>query len=163
MIARWALTYRAQTFGAYLSEYPHPAPTYFGNGECFLWRASLLSSAPRPRLKNDGTTSIFQAIDQVPKLSNDNRTTSPMSRTSTNSLVVRFKAFPYSGINEYFINCESRFLSIGAGDSHYGLWLDDALQRGNSSTSQTFGNEPLSEVGDKFDILGVELWVVGIS
>lgn len=75
---------------------------------------------------------------------------------------IRFKAFPYSGINDYFINSESRFLSIGAGDSRYGLWLDDALERGHSSTSQTFGNEPLSDTGVKFDILGVELWAVGI-
>ncbi|KAG9501411.1 oxidation resistance protein 1 [Fusarium musae] len=30
-------------FGAYLSEYPHPAHSYFGNGECFLWRASTIT------------------------------------------------------------------------------------------------------------------------
>ncbi|KAA8566216.1 hypothetical protein EYC84_008817 [Monilinia fructicola] len=31
-------------FGAYLTEAPHPAPHYFGTGECFLWRATVLSS-----------------------------------------------------------------------------------------------------------------------
>ncbi|KAH6844883.1 TLD-domain-containing protein [Chaetomium sp. MPI-CAGE-AT-0009] len=97
-------------FGAYLSDYPHPAPKYFGTGECFLWRAS---------------------------------------------------AFPYSGINEYYMLCEAHFLSLGAGDGKYGLWLDDSLERGVSSTSQTFGNEPLSDEGEKFGVLGIEVWVIG--
>lgn len=30
-------------FGAYLSDPPHPAPHYYGNGECFLWRASMMN------------------------------------------------------------------------------------------------------------------------
>lgn len=74
---------------------------------------------------------------------------------------IRFKAFPYSGVNDYYINCETGFLSMGAGDGHYGLWLDDSLGRGRSGRSQTFGNEPLSDEGEKFGILGVELWVLG--
>jgi hypothetical protein len=32
-----------------------------------------------------------------------------------------------------------------------------------SSTSQTFGNEPLSDEGEKFGVLGVEVWVIGAS
>jgi hypothetical protein len=57
--------------------------------------------------------------------------------------------------------CEAHFLSVGAGDGKYGLWLDDGLERGISSTCQTFGNERLSDEGEKFGVLGVELWVVG--
>ncbi|KAK4228158.1 putative oxidation resistance protein 1 [Podospora fimiseda] len=107
-------------FGAYLSDLPHPAPNYFGTGECFLWKASTVG---------DG---------------------------------IRFKAFPYSGVNEYYILCESHFLSVGAGENgKFGLWLDDGLERGLSSMSQTFGNEPLSEEGEKFGVSGVELWVIG--
>lgn len=52
---------------------------------------------------------------------------------------------------------------MGAGDGQYGLWLDDSLYRGRSGRSQTFGNEPLSDEGEKFGILGVELWVLGAS
>ena len=74
---------------------------------------------------------------------------------------IRFKAFPYSGVNEYYMQCEAHFLSLGAGDGKYGLWLDDGLARGVSSTSQTFGNEPLSDEGEKFGVLGVEVWVIG--
>lgn len=57
--------------------------------------------------------------------------------------------------------CETHFLSVGGGDGRYGLWLDDSLDRGHSSTCMTFGNEPLSDEGEKFGILGVEIWVIG--
>lgn len=46
-------------------------------------------------------------------------------------------------------------------DGHYGLWVDSGLEKGVSAPSQTFGNEPLSDEGIKFDILGVEVWYVG--
>lgn len=75
--------------------------------------------------------------------------------------MIRFKAFPYSGLNDFYINCEQRFLSVGSGGGHYGLWLDDSLDAGRSSRCETFGNEPLSDEGEKFGVLGVELWVMG--
>jgi hypothetical protein len=59
--------------------------------------------------------------------------------------------------------CETGFLSVGGGDGHYGLWLDDTFERGISSACLTFGNEHLSEEGEKFDIMGVELWSIGNS
>lgn len=74
---------------------------------------------------------------------------------------IRFKAFPYSGVNDYLMFCETGFISIGGGDGKYGLWLDDSFERGISSHCLTFGNEPLSEEGEKFDIIGVELWSIG--
>lgn len=74
---------------------------------------------------------------------------------------LRFKAFPYSGINDYLIFCEASFLSVGGGDGRYGLWLDGVLERGVSGNCMTFGNEPLSEEGEKFEVVGVEVWCVG--
>ena len=75
---------------------------------------------------------------------------------------IRFKAFPYSGVNDYYINCEGGFLSVGGGNGgRYGLWLDDSLDVGHSARCDTFGNEPLSDEGDKFGVLGVEVWVLG--
>jgi hypothetical protein len=59
------------------------------------------------------------------------------------------------------IYCDHSFLSVGGGDGHYGLWLDDNFERGVSSACLTFGNEPLSEEGEKFEILGVEIWSLG--
>ena len=35
------------------------------------------------------------------------------------------------------------------------------MERGISSSCPTFGNEPLSEEGEKFDVLGVEIWSIG--
>lgn len=58
--------------------------------------------------------------------------------------------------------CETKFLSVGGGQgANFGLWLDDGFSRGHSGPCDTFGNTPLSDEGIKFDILGVELWVVG--
>jgi hypothetical protein len=94
---------------------------------------------------------------------------------------IRFKAFPYSGVNDYMIFCESTYLSVGGGyvlcnrlvdpvwsgvlmcsrDGHYGLWLDDNLENGVSSLCLTFGNEPLSDEGTRFDVIGVEIWHIG--
>jgi hypothetical protein len=64
-------------------------------------------------------------------------------------------------VNDYLIFCETGFLSIGGGDGHYGLWLDDNFEKGISSGCPTFGNEPLSEEGEKFEIVGVEVWNIG--
>lgn len=46
-------------------------------------------------------------------------------------------------------------------DGHYGLWIDDSVEKGVSETCPTFGNEPLSDEGAKFDILGAEVWYIG--
>ncbi|KAM0322425.1 hypothetical protein ACHAQA_009492 [Verticillium albo-atrum] len=172
------------TFGAYLSEHPRPAPGYFGNGECFLWRASALAGLPPPPSADTDhlsaatrTTTISAAPDLLTGapdlLTGDDPTphTPPTLLSPTTAAAaaapapesIRFKAFPYSGENEYYINCETGFLSMGAGDGHYGLWLDGSLARGRSGRSLTFGNEPLSDEGDKFGVLGVELWVLGTS
>lgn len=59
--------------------------------------------------------------------------------------------------------CDSTFLSVGGGDGHYGLWLDDTFEKGISSSCPTFGNEPLSEEGKNFEILGVEVWSIGTA
>ncbi|CAD6443133.1 b1ef07ff-31fb-4e32-a1d2-eda6251cfc14 [Sclerotinia trifoliorum] len=162
-------------FGAYLTEAPHPAPHYFGTGECFLWRATLISSSLLANLppppSSDTTHSqrsttigvphpsslLFPTTSQGPPKS---PAFSSKSGTSTPERI-RFKAFPYSGINDYLMLCETGFLSIGGGDGHYGLWLDDTFEKGISSSCPTFGNEPLSEEGEKFDILGVEVWSIG--
>lgn len=76
---------------------------------------------------------------------------------------MRFQNFAYSGINDYCILCETRFLSVGGGSGTYGLWLNDSLSKGRSAECDTFLNQPLSDEGEKFDIMGVELWVVGAN
>ncbi|KAI5919732.1 hypothetical protein F4810DRAFT_473004 [Camillea tinctor] len=182
---------RDGTFGAYLTEAPHPAPSYFGTGECFLWRASLHAPLPPPPSAdttdlNYRTTTIASPTASSFPGSSSNNTTDllapgptdpttnklPSSSSNNNSSSqqqppaqsVRFQNFAYSGANDYCIFCETKFLSVGGGGrGRFGLWLDDELGRGHSAECDTFANEPLSEEGEKFDVMGVELWVVGAS
>ena len=180
-------------FGAYLSDVPKPSLHYFGTGECFLWRASILPTlrhfssslkggsgpASRDLLELAGlppppsadTTNLqrFTTIRGERHNSGSTPTSPQFSRTesrpdhsgTSTPDRIRFKAFPYSGINDFLVYCESDFFSVGGGDGHYGLWLDKELDSGVSESCPTFGNEPLSEEGRRFDILGVEVWYVG--
>lgn len=140
-------------FGAYLSDAPHISPKYFGTGECFLWRASVMAPLPPPASLIDS--------DDTPDVGRSSTIPAQPNAAGVSEPSIRFKAFPYSGVNEYYMLCEQHFLSAGAGDGKFGLWLDHGLERGVSSTSQTFGNEPLSDEGEKFGVLGVEVWVIG--
>lgn len=72
----------------------------------------------------------------------------------------KVKAFPYRGTNDFAIFCTHHFVSFGGGDGHYGLWIDDSLDKGVSYPSLTYENETLSAQGSKFDIIGLELWVI---
>lgn len=195
-------------FGAYLTDAPHPAPHYYGTGECFLWRASVLPSTPLMQATqtnggdNSNNNSNKQQEQQTPHKNHDQehihqpenhdeqqeqqeqqqrqavpsddllelaglplppsantenlRTRSttlrsekdpprvqledekggidllePPSEAKANGTTtkqpsggksgastpdrIRFKAFPYSGENDYMIFCETGFLSVGAG------------------------------------------------
>ncbi|KKY16368.1 putative oxidation resistance protein 1 [Diplodia seriata] len=152
-------------FGAYLTDAPHPNPHFFGTGECFLWRAHVLPGLPSlanlpPPPSADTTNAQRMTTIAQPK----NHLSPPHSNAPSGASTperIRFKAFPYSGVNDYMLFCEQGFLSVGGGDGHYGLWLDDNLENGISSSCPTFGNEPLSDEGEKFDVLGVELWFIG--
>ncbi|KAI3319959.1 TLD-domain-containing protein [Xylariaceae sp. AK1471] len=178
-------------FGAYLTEAPHPAASYYGTGECFLWRASLHAPLPPPPSADttnmnyrtttiaSPTSSIFTSVPNDPSSSSEpttahlapsaidpttNKLAPPPSSTPVQTQSVRFQAFAYSGANDYCMFCETKFLSVGGGQGgKFGLWLNDSLSRGHSAECDTFLNEPLSDEGDKFDVLGVELWVVGAS
>ncbi|KAI9886574.1 MAG: hypothetical protein M1823_001616 [Watsoniomyces obsoletus] len=194
-------------FGAYLSDPPYPSPHYYGTGECFLWRSSVLSYTPSllssalplppsadttnmtrsttiantndpvmtrhspnpPSSWNDDEKMRQSGLSPPPLVSveangngmgNENK---PRNRSDTNTSTpepIRFKAFPYSGMNDYLIFCQQGFLSVGGGDGKYGLWLDDVFEKGISAPCPTFGNEGLSDDGMKFDVLGVEVWAV---
>lgn len=126
-------------FGAYCNEPFHPTDSrrYYGNGECFLWKMErvpniVLGQSKEEAVKNDEKHHKWQ-----------------------------FSGFPYTGLNEFVIYCTSEFLSMGAGDGHYGLWCDDGLMNGVTDPSLTFGNGVLSREGNKFHIIGLEVWRVG--
>ena len=193
LVVRDSSQRKGSVFGAYLTDMPKPSPHYYGTGECFLWRASILPSLQNLQLLSNGkstppgeellelvglplppsadTTHLQRATTigagkagkPIPNsLAGDllEPPAGPVSGTSTPDRI-RFKAFPYSGLNDFMIFCEPGFLSVGGGDGHYGLWLDDNLESGISDKCPTFGNEPLSDEGHKFDVLGVEIWYIG--
>ncbi|QSL64448.1 hypothetical protein MERGE_001749 [Pneumocystis wakefieldiae] len=67
------------------------------------------------------------------------------SFSSTDGSTFRFKVF------------------TSTGDGKYGLWIDGSLEKGISSSTQTFNNDPLSDSvrpGERFDILGLEVWKI---
>ncbi|KAI8965530.1 TLD-domain-containing protein [Daldinia sp. FL1419] len=163
------------TFGAYLTEAPHPAPSYFGTGECFLWRASLHAPLPPPPSAdtsniNFRTTTIASPSSKTSFPHDDRQPASQLAPAPTDletgkaatAQSIRFQNFAYTGANDYCIFCETGFLSVGGGQGGtYGLWLDNGLTRGHSAPCDTFLNQPLSDEGEKFDVFGVEMWVVG--
>lgn len=68
--------------------------------------------------------------------------------------------FNYSGTNDFMLFCTPHFISFGGGDGHYGLWVDDSLEKGVSYPSLTYVNEVLSLQGSKFTVIGLELWEI---
>lgn len=124
-------------FGAYSNEPFHPTDSrrYYGNGECFLWKLENVPSV------------------QIGKCS--------QPKENAVDCEWQFRGYPYTGLNQFAIYCTSKFLSMGGGDGHYGLWCDDSLLKGVSDPSLTYGNDILSPEGNKFHIVGLEVWRVG--
>jgi len=170
-------------FGAYLTDPPKPQPHYYGSGESFLWRAFRLPALPDlsslPPPPSADTTHLGRMTTLAVSRQASNSSLASLNVPSADGLKkatngvnghakgtatperIRFKAFPYTGENDFIILCQPEYLSVGGGDGHYGLWLNDNLSNGVSDTCPTFGNEPLSDEGKKFDVLGVELWYIG--
>ena len=163
-------------FGTYLSDPPKPHPHYYGSGECFLWSAVRLPALPDlsslPPPPSEDTTHAQRMTTIGISRGNSSTSIASLNVPSTNGANghksgaatpdrIRFKAFPYTGENDFSIFCQQEYLSIGGGDGHYGLWLDGGLSKGVSQTCPTFGNEELSDEGPKFDVLGVEVWYIG--
>lgn len=69
-------------------------------------------------------------------------------------------AYNYTGKNDFMVFCTKHFISFGGGDGHYGLWVDDSLEKGVTYQSLTYGNDVLSVQGSKFDVIGLEVWEI---
>lgn len=170
-------------FGAYLSDAPRVQPHYFGSGECFLWRALVLPALPDLADLPPPPSADTTHAQRMTTVGMGSRTPSTASLASLNvpsngagggggqklkpnglakkEERIRFKAFPYTGENDFSIFCQQEYLSVGGGDGHYGLWLGQDLREGVSQSCLTFGNEGLSEEGKRFEVLGVEVWYIG--
>ena len=66
------------------------------------------------------------------------------------------RVFRWTKRNDYFVLGRNECVAVGGGRG-FALWLDEELVRGNSSRSDTFGNEPLSS-SHEFEVSCVELW-----
>ncbi|KAK7091174.1 oxidation resistance protein 1-like isoform X2 [Littorina saxatilis] len=69
----------------------------------------------------------------------------------------KFRLFPWSGDNAFFIKGDEISMSVGASQGLYGLWLDGDLYHGRSRQCTTFNNIVLSAKED-FCISGLEAW-----
>jgi hypothetical protein len=96
------------------------------------------------------------------------------TRGSSSTADDAIKVFRWTGRNDYVALTEHSFLSFGGGDGRYGLWLDGRLEHGVSARCPAFDNDVLCE-GDadvkteadakeeRFEVLCVEVWAVGID
>lgn len=128
---------RDNIFGAYLSDYPHVHPHYYGTGECFLFKFSLcphhsashinLSAGSTPATSQVLRSTTYPAIhvhsqssleaSETFSFSSGNEPGWPASSGShdTTSQHYRFKGFSYTGLNDYMILCTPQFFSVGGG------------------------------------------------
>jgi TLD len=130
---------RDNIFGAYLSDYPHVHPHYYGTGECFLYKFTLLSHTHRVNLSSSSSllhpvahTAIYKhdhplssghhylSSAEASSLSvhsspHDSTRPSSSGSTDTTSAQYQFKGFSYTGLNDYMVLCTPQFLSVGGG------------------------------------------------
>jgi len=69
----------------------------------------------------------------------------------------QFKKFSATHLNQYFMLAESNFIAMGGGNGNFGFYLDEDIQYGYSSKSDTFENEVLTE-DNEFECYGCEIW-----
>jgi len=117
-------------FGAYLSDPPFvriKKEVFYATGESFLWRAHILSSMPDlanlpppPSADTTHATRMTTIASSKPKAKPKGTLSPPTSGNGSRSGTstpdrIRFKAFPYSGINDYVMLCDDKYLGIGGG------------------------------------------------
>jgi len=73
------------------------------------------------------------------------------------SLRPKKEIYNWSGENQLFIQGTAESLIIGAGEGHFGIFVDSNLYKGRSQSCSTYQNEPLAPKGD-FIIKTMECW-----
>ncbi|ORZ14164.1 TLD-domain-containing protein [Absidia repens] len=125
-----------QVFGAFLNEAIRVDLSYYGTGECFLWKIS-------PPTNNTSSSSLGSA------------STSP--KNHHHHPIPKIKVFPWTGKNEYMIYSTIDCIAIGGGEGKFGLWLNQDLEKGHSEPCATFDNECLS-LNSLFNCIDLEIW-----
>ena len=126
-------------FGAYLSDYPHVYPHYYGTGECFLFKFIAIPHSPQltssyssdllisiteptmPARENPSPSgfhshsSVETSQSSVFSATNEPTRPPPSEGNDSSSLQYQIKGFSYTGLNDYMILCTPQFLSVGGG------------------------------------------------
>lgn len=68
-----------------------------------------------------------------------------------------YRVYNWSGENLLFIQGSHENLVIGAGEGHFGIFIDGNLYQGRSQSCLTYKNQPLAPTGD-FIIKSLECW-----
>lgn len=135
-------TMEGEKFGAYLSHSwrERKIRTFFGGGECFLFKLGPDGCSVYPWIKllkkneENGTNQ-----DEKPKGENEHE--------NKDSKV----------IPDYFMMGDANFMVVGGGGGKFGLWVDSDLRFGKTETCTTFNNPPLCSK-EQFEILVVEVY-----
>ncbi|XP_021949068.1 oxidation resistance protein 1 isoform X2 [Folsomia candida] len=71
-----------------------------------------------------------------------------------------FTSFKWSGHKHaYFLQAKEDFVTIGASNGKYALWLDNCLDKGRTEECKTFGSTPLTPNKD-FSVKYLECWAL---
>ncbi|KAJ1966931.1 oxidation resistance protein 1 [Dispira parvispora] len=134
-------------FGAFISEPLQPNPSYYGSGECFLWKA--IAEPPSPMVTGE-TVEPISAEDQ-----------NLVCEDESLAGLTNVRVFKWSEANEYFVLTEPDFLAFGGGDGKFGLWLDSEFEQGSSAYCPTYRNEPLCLSSTADSALGIKSHTTG--
>lgn len=69
----------------------------------------------------------------------------------------RIRKYSSSGKNAYFMISERSYLAAGCGEGKFGIWLDEELLNGQSSSVPTFDNDCLASA-ERFKCINLEVW-----
>ncbi|KAI8064486.1 TLDc domain-containing protein [Gongronella butleri] len=127
-----------QVFGAFLNESIQADLSYYGTGECFLWK---VPSQPAQQHDNNHPGGHAAAND-----AHHHAHPTP-----------KIKVYPWTGKNEYMIYSTIDCIALGGGHGRFGLWLNQDLEKGHSEPCATFDNECLS-LHPHFTCLDLEIW-----
>mmetsp|Transcript_2858 Transcript_2858/g.5351 ORF Transcript_2858/g.5351 Transcript_2858/m.5351 type:complete len:1091 (+) Transcript_2858:104-3376(+) len=127
-----------EVFGSFTSAPWRKHTSYFGSGECFLWR-----------MKKDRKTLCKSVLDQA-------------------ILESDIEVFAWTGANYLTQLCTDDKIALGGGSANgeeggFGLIIEANLLIGQTNRCATFGNPPLSnehQDGSSFEIVNLEIWTM---
>jgi hypothetical protein len=66
--------------------------------------------------------------------------------------------YSWSGENQLFVQGTLDSLIVGAGEGHFGLFIDSNIYKGRTQACETYNNQPLAGAKEDFVIKTMECW-----